>query len=197
MCNLKNIYFVVLLSMLAVTTLQAKRYQCGYFIVSPDVKGTVYSDSLCTIQFALSENSMGFSLQNNSSNPILIDWEKCAIIKYGTSMRCIHAGIKYNEKANLQTKTIVFPSTQITDLLCPAENIWWYTPMFQSSIDRPRWCHIPLVILNTKREDGFKYKEEQILAQENLEIGVVLALEVNEKVEYKSFVIKCVNFQRI
>lgn len=69
------------------------------------------------------EDGVCFALTNTSTKPFLVDWDSSYLVLDGRTYRCIHAGIRFMEKAAPQAQSPVAPGSKISDCLFPADNI--------------------------------------------------------------------------
>lgn len=83
-----------------------------------------FTDSNVTVNFVYYEKSLGFSIKNNSKKMLRVNWDNC-IFQLLTPQRVIHAGIKYIDKSNPQTPSVIPPYSTIEDNVTPAENIYY------------------------------------------------------------------------
>jgi hypothetical protein len=69
---------------------------------------------------------MELVLTNNTGGPVVIDWDRCALIlPPARAERVIHTGVRYLEKAGLQAPTIIPPFTEVQEAIWPANYIHW------------------------------------------------------------------------
>lgn len=196
------LFFILLLCCMSVSAKKQVFYSCSYKLIEPVDSGNVYSDSLFTIVFGLKSTNIPFTIENKNSQPIFIDWEQSALILHGVTKRCIHSGIKFTDKANPQQKTIIAPKSTLSELLMPADNV-----VFSSGKDpygildhSPHWIQKPIIRLDSKEDVGFGFAnvpDEEIKSQNGMEIGIMLALEINGSTIYKTFRMVCFNIQQI
>lgn len=77
-----------------------------------------------------------FTLENLSSEPIYINWDKSYLSINGTSYRCIHSGIRFMEKSAPQAQTPIAPYSTISDCLFPEDNIYM-KDVYQGWMQKP------------------------------------------------------------
>lgn len=77
-----------------------------------------------------------FTVENLSSEPIFIDWDKSFLLLNGVSYRCIHSGIRFMEKSAPQAKTPIGPYSTLSDCLFPADNIYM-NDVYQGWMQKP------------------------------------------------------------
>lgn len=182
-----HIIFISLMLSLSISVMAKKHYKCYYKLIYPIEGGTVYEDSLFRIAITGLE-TFSFTLKNKTMHPLFVDWEKSSMVVGGQALRCIHSGIKYNEKANVQSATVVPPTASISDVMVPADFIKWDT-----FLNNGKWVVRPLVFFNRDR-DFPMVKDEHIVGQSGNQYTVMLALEINGKQEYKTFTIEVFDF---
>ena len=96
-----------------------------------------YRDDKLAISFSLQRSEIDFVLQNNSTDPIKVDWNSVSFIQLGgTAQGVIHKGIKFTDKNASKPPSIVPPRAQIEDMIEPIENVefvggdWLTYPLF-------------------------------------------------------------------
>jgi hypothetical protein len=77
-----------------------------------------------------------FTIENLSSEPIFIDWDKSFLLLNGKSYRCIHAGVRFMEKSAPQVQTPVGPYSTLSDCLFPIDNIYM-DDVYQGWMQKP------------------------------------------------------------
>lgn len=77
-----------------------------------------------------------FTVENLSSEPIYIDWDKSFLLVNGVSHRCIHAGIRFMEKSAPQAQTPIGPYSTLSDCLFPVDNIYM-NDVYQGWMQKP------------------------------------------------------------
>lgn len=191
---MKKVLFVLLLFIATIGNMSAKTkyYTCNFKLEEQTTdKGYVYKDSTILISFSLSETQIGFILQNLTKKPMFIDWDQSALILNESTERCIHSGIKYNEKDNAMPKSVIAPNASLKDLLLPASHVYFNSESYKSYYRNPHWEFTKIVLL----ESHNKEQEALVFAQEGMKIGIMLALEINGVIDYKYFNLICYNFK--
>jgi len=77
-----------------------------------------------------------FTIENLSSEPIFINWDKSYLLLNGVSYRCIHAGIRFMEKSAPQAQTPIGPFSTLSDCLFPVDNIYM-DDVYQGWMQKP------------------------------------------------------------
>ena len=98
--------------------------------VSANPSDMNFSDSLIVIGFFISDKAINFELKNISNEPIKIIWDEATIVQFGEAKKVMHSGIKYIDKNNPQTATVVPSGATITDLVIPTENIYYLSGQY-------------------------------------------------------------------
>ncbi|MFM6308511.1 MAG: hypothetical protein ACKPGB_09620, partial [Dolichospermum sp.] len=83
-----------------------------------------FEDKYIKISWIFSEDKLGFVLNNKTKNPIKIDWNQVSYIDtLGNAEKVIHQGVKYVNRNEFQTPTIIPPTAKIQDIIFPSNNI--------------------------------------------------------------------------
>lgn len=95
-------------------------------------KSMVYTDNYTSLIVMPQDDNFFFSLNNKSQSNIEIDWDRIIYIDENNhSGRVIHSGIKYTERNSPQTPSLVAPTTSITDVIIPVNNIYLSTVSYE------------------------------------------------------------------
>lgn len=112
------------------------RYQTALTNPAPS-SNLEYHDDKMAIAFSLQKSEIDFVLQNNSTDPIKVDWNLVSFIQaWGTSQGVIHKGIKLVDKQATKPPSMVPPKAKIEDMIVPVENVefvggdWLTHPLF-------------------------------------------------------------------
>lgn len=84
-----------------------------------------YSDNWINAFFYIEDSRIRFSLENKTDSALKIIWDECSIVKFGISEKTIHEGIKYINRNESQSPTIIPPHASIVDFVLPAENVYY------------------------------------------------------------------------
>jgi hypothetical protein len=83
-----------------------------------------YHDDALAISFSLQRTEIDFVLQNNSNDPIKVDWNLVSFVQsWGTSQGVIHKGIKLVDKQAVKPPSMIPPKAKIEDMIVPVENV--------------------------------------------------------------------------
>lgn len=122
-----------------------------------------FEDEIIKISLAIKNDLIDFSLLNKANSTIKILWDNAVFVGINNkSSRVIHQGVRYMDKANAQTPTVIVKQTSINDCIIPAENIYYFMNT---------WVVDPLI--------PEKLTKEEII---NSKIKVYLPIEINNKV---------------
>lgn len=151
--------------------------------------GCSWEDSILKIVFDPTTKGIGFDLKNKTEAPIKLDWNNVSFVDFeGDAHRVIHADIRYIERDRTHPPTIIPPSVKISDLVYPADLIYW------SSITES-WTKIDLWPIE-RTITGFDAAaqrpsvEAELKALEKKTISVFLPLEINGIKKYYNFILK-------
>lgn len=85
-----------------------------------------FEDDMIAVTWFVTSSQFNFVLRNKTNHSIKIPWDEVAYINpSGQSMRCIHSGIKLIDRNNAQAPTIVAKKSTLSDLLMPADHIYY------------------------------------------------------------------------
>jgi hypothetical protein len=83
-----------------------------------------YHDDALAITFSLQKTEIDFVLQNNSNDPIKVDWNLVSFVQsWGTSQGVIHKGVKLVDKQAVKAPSMIPPKAKIEDMIVPVENV--------------------------------------------------------------------------
>ena len=102
-----------------------KVHRKPYLIVDSHLmKEHLFEDDIMKIVWSPEEKQFAFKLLNKTEETIEILWDKVIFIdSEGEGHRTIHVGVKYNNRNEYQTPTIIPMLTRIRDGITPAENV--------------------------------------------------------------------------
>ncbi len=160
----KLLSFVAVVFLLGSCTTWQKKYEMN--LTEVEVSGVLlknlikqnnnniynFEDSNIKMDLTVKNESIDFSLFNKTNNTIKILWDDVVFIGIDNkSSRVIHQGIRYMDKANPQTPTVVVKQTSINDLMVPSDNI---------NFALSTWVVNPLIPYNVSKEQiiGTKIK---------------------------------------
>jgi hypothetical protein len=100
----------------------------------------VYDDPFVSVAFDISKRQIGFILVNKTSEPIKIDWNQVSYIDIQkNSHKVMHKGVKYINRDETQSPSIIPPTARLEDLVFPTDYLtytsgeyggWDEEPMF-------------------------------------------------------------------
>ena len=84
----------------------------------------IYEDPFLKIEFSITQKQFGFILQNRTENPIKIDWNQVSYVDVlSESHKVMHSGVKYTDKGNPQTPTLIPPTAKLKDIVYPIDYV--------------------------------------------------------------------------
>lgn len=91
---------------------------------NPSIMNMGFKDDILTTMWTFTDNSISFSIKNESANSIKLLWDDMVFINYANkSQRLIHKGVKYSEKDLPQHVSVVGNHSTFSDILLPSDNI--------------------------------------------------------------------------
>ena len=145
-----------------------------------------FEDDMIKVTWYISSTQFNFTLRNKTTHSIKIPWDEVAYINpSGESMRCIHSGIKLIDRNSAQAPTIVAKNSSLTDLLVPADNIYyisgkyggWETKSLLGEYTSQEAANqsgligakvsilLPIMIENVTNEYTFQFEVKDIIVQ--------------------------------
>lgn len=122
-----------------------------------------FEDENIKMDLAVKNELIEFSLLNKTNNTIKILWDNAVFIGIDNkSSRVIHQGIRYMDKANPQTPTVIVKQTTINDIVVPSDNIYFFMNT---------WAIDPLI--------PEKLTKEEVV---NSKIKFYVPIEINNKI---------------
>lgn len=144
-------------------------------VLENDTTKYKFTDSLIEILFLTNYKQFEFILTNKTSHSIKIIWDEAAFIDGdGISKRVIHSGIKYNERSAPQPVSVVAKGSSISDLLCPADNVyldsyfgWMANPIItEADIGKTVQLLLPFEIEGVVNEYLFRFKINNVTVEQ-------------------------------
>lgn len=92
-----------------------------------------WENSDLSIAFSLSadKESINFVILNKTDDPIKIIWDEWSITdNSNSSAGVIHSGVKYIEKSNTQSVTVIIPKSKLSDAIVPKTHILGFSSGF-------------------------------------------------------------------
>lgn len=111
----------------AIDSLNTEKYQFSF------------EDELVKVLWVINSRNIAFSLQNKTDNSIRILWDEGAFIdEFGSSHRIIHSGVKYTDRNQTQSPSIIARQAYIEDIVLPSNYVEWNNVINQ-------WIEKPLL----------------------------------------------------
>lgn len=93
-----------------------------------DVTKYTYEDDLIKINWNIEVQYLRFNITNKTNSSFKILWDDMSYIDHlNASKRIIHSDVKFIEKNNPQTPTIVAKKSSFENLIIPSDNIYYLT----------------------------------------------------------------------
>jgi len=135
---------------------------------------SIYQDSIIKIVWSYADSQIGFELTNKSDQTLKIIWDDAAYISLDNeSGRIFHKGIKYIDRENPQSPTIIYKKTTLNDLIAPTS----YTSF--TSGQYGGWTSKPLIPVSGSI---WSSKIEYIQGLIGLTMRVVMPIKIDDKV---------------
>lgn len=146
------------------------------FIMTKPVENEdlVFQDENLIIKFSISKRQIGFALKNKTNPAIKINWDQVSYIDVlGKSHKTMHSGIKYIDRNNPQSPTVIPPNSKIEDVIIPTDYVEYISGKYGG------WEKLPFF---PDGSDAKLYKGESI--------GIYMPLELNKNTKDYSFSFK-------
>jgi hypothetical protein len=144
-----------------------------FVLIKPAASSSLrFSDGAVQIAFQPTRQQIGFTIANQTSAPMKIDWNSAAYVDPGgQSHRVLHRGVTLTERANVMAPTVVPPGARVTDTVYPSDYVVDTSGRYGAWTERPLFPHAPAArALKGKR------------------FSVLLPIEVDGKVRNYDFV---------
>jgi len=143
-------------------------------IKDKDVTKYTFEDDLIYSEWYLSYDSVHFSMKNKTKHSIKLMWDEAVLVdEFGGSQMIMHSGIKYTNRSDSQSPSIIVRGATISDLILPTSNVTfvsgqyggWQTGRLLSKNASGKTIQIllPIKIENTVNEYIFKFKVKEVL----------------------------------
>lgn len=139
-----------------------------------------YEDDLVAFTWYVSKSQLNFRLKNKTNHSIKIPWDDIVFIDpAGQSMRVIHSGIRYVDRNNAQSPSVVAKNSTINDILVPSDHIyylddggsglggWKVHDVFHNyeRIGAEASVVFPIIIENVTNEYTFSFRVDNVYKQ--------------------------------
>ncbi len=125
----------------------------------------VFEDEMIRVLWFPTTYEINFSLTNKTSHSIKIIWDDAVYVDVnGISHRVMHSGVKYIDRNNPQTPTIIVRNGSIEDLVVPTDNVFYLSGQYGGWEKKPLFPIIANSVedLNTEVEP-YRNKTFQVL----------------------------------
>ena len=102
-------------------------------IITDSLTKYTYSDNIIDFFVYGSYNKFSFTIKNKTQHSLKILWDEAAYVDYnGSTSKIMHSGIKYNERENPQSPSVVIRNAMLDDVVIPTRNVYsdssgsWY-----------------------------------------------------------------------
>lgn len=144
-----------------------------------DLKYQFVDDNI-DISWTIGNTKFGFVLQNKTDHTIKIIWDDAVFIDTdGSSNRVMHAGIKYTEKENPQTPSVIARGSFIEDMVLPTKNVYLETNPYIYGWKEQYY----LPVLNKNKETLFSQAQSVIGGN----IKIILPIQIEDVVNDYTF----------
>ncbi len=137
-----------------------------------------YVDSSIITTFSVGQKEINMVLKNRTSNTMKILWDETLFIRNGNPQKVMHNGIKYIDRNQSMTPSVIPSNTTFDDVIIPTDNVYWregyysqygsssggwetkdLIPSYTSKGDDFR-VFMPMTINGTTKEYNFNFKVE-------------------------------------
>jgi len=122
--NTEDGYFETSLSKVEKPSDGSNRYGETQIIEDKGITKYSFSDNIITMICLLDKTGFSFSLKNESSNSIKINWDEAVYVDYsGNTSRIMHSGVKYSQMSESQPATTVIKGATLNDIIIPIDKV--------------------------------------------------------------------------
>jgi hypothetical protein len=133
-----------------------------------------FADENINIDWIFSNQQLSFVLNNKTGNPIKIDWNQVSYVDIsGNAQRVMHEGVKYAERNEHLTSSLIPPTAKLEDIIFPSDNVSYYQGGKYSS---SRWEEKPMFL-----------EGEEAKRFEGKSFSVFMPMEINGEVKNYTF----------
>ncbi|MEY2833582.1 MAG: hypothetical protein RLZZ574_2841 [Cyanobacteriota bacterium] len=98
----------------------------------------IFEDDNINITWIFDKKQLGFVLKNKTNSPIKIDWNQVSYIDVNSSaQKVIHSGVKYVNRNEYMSSTLVPPTAKIEDIIYPSDNISYISGKYGGWSEKP------------------------------------------------------------
>ena len=155
---------------------EAVQYGKTNVITEDGISKYSYIDNYVGIIIFHDKEQFVFSIHNLSDNTLKVIWDEAAYVDAnGSTSKVIHSGVKYNERENSQTPSIIVKGAKITDIAVPVNNIehneilgWFSKPLYQPAQEGNIALLLPFQIKGVTNEYLFVFNRTFVLRHPEL-----------------------------
>lgn len=145
-----------------------------------------YEDDMIKIVWLPLSTQFAFALENKTDHSIKIIWDEAVYVgPDGSSGRVMHKGIKYTDRNNPQSPTVVVKNANIDDIVVPTENVYYVSGQYGG------WRTLPILPNSANSEQELDVLTEQYIGKE---VKVLLPLEIEDTVNEYIFTFQVKDF---
>ena len=179
--------FIVLLIACA-GFISGSKYSYRYALTDPVSPSMTYRDENIQITFAVGDKAKNFYLRNLTSVPIKIIWDEASIVQFGEAKKIMHSGIKYIDRNDPQSPTVIPPDARIEDLVMPTENVYYLSGRYGG------WEEHDLF---ATKDYGKQSISEMILSYKGVNLILYLPIEMRGDVRNYKFELTITDVRKI
>lgn len=143
-----------------------------------DVTKYTYEDDFIKINWNIEVQYLRFNITNKTNSSFKILWDDMSYIDHlNASKRIIHSDVKFIEKNNPQTPTIVAKKSSFENLIIPSDNVYFLTGGYG------KWQERALFVGDKKEFIGKTVKVLFPISIENVTKEYIFEFEVQEPVK--------------
>ena len=131
----------------------------------------IFEDDNINIAWIFGKRQLSFILKNKTNSPIKIDWNQVSYIDVNSSAKkVIHSGVKYVNRNEHMSPTLVPPTAKIEDIIYPSDHISYISGRYGGWRERPMF---------PEGEEAKMYEGESF--------SIFMPMEVNGEVKNYTF----------
>lgn len=130
-----------------------------------------YEDDVFKIVWLPTENNFSFFLTNKFDSSIKIIWDDVVYVDYnGSSGKVMHSGIKYADKGNPQSPSVIAKNSSLDDIVQPIDKVYFISGQYGGWITRPLFSES-----SVKTIDDFNLLKSQYVGKS---VRIVFPIEI-------------------
>lgn len=145
-----------------------------------------YEDKMIKVVWLPLSTQFSFTLKNKTDHSIKIIWDEAVYVDpNGKSGRVMHSGIKYIDRNNSQSPTVIVKNASIDDIIIPTDNVYFQSGQYGG------WRTKAMLPYKAQTQESLNALTKKYIGKE---VKVLLPLEIEGTTNEYLFTFKIENF---